>query len=424
MPTVPARAPLFAALLLYSILTAALLACVPWGAAPDEAAHAQYIESIVSARALPVFQGQAPPAPGYEFHQPPLFYLLASPVWAALPAGVQNYASRGLSLVFGLITIYVVWSAANLLFGRGSRASAICALGAALSPLHQGIGAGVNNDGLAGLWSACLFYLVARAWLEGPTKKILLAVGLVAGLGALTKLTAFPLGLWAFVAVAAALWKRYGRPIPHLLPALGIALLLAAPMMLRNQLLYGDPFAYRLFSQAATAGTPGFPAFGAAGMPFDVYARGMIWQILGTAWGFFGGPTTLSDVTKPLSASGPRFPDPVWLLPLSVVVLVPLLGVWGAWKERRDGKSAPESRALTLWWAIGVLLLVLLWINFAYAHFSGGQARYLHGAMLPLLMLVGGGLARSRMGTLAAILLGIVMVCLTLTNVFIWKTLV
>lgn len=440
MPTVPARAPLFAALLLYFVLVVALIATVPWGSAPDEGAHADYIQAIATTHALPVFQGQAPPALGYEFHQPPLYYLVAAPLY-----GIHHYSARLLSLVSGLLTVWVIWNAANLLFGRGSRASAFCAFGAALSPLHQGVGASVNNDALAGLWSACLFYLVARVWLETPTKRLLLLLGAVAGLGALTKLTALPLGLWAFIAVAVALSRRGERPIPALLPALIIALVLSAPMLIRNQLLYGDPFAYGLFSRAATQTTPGFPLFGAAGLPFTTYARGMVWQMLGTAWGFLGGSDTFSKLTGPLSASGPHFPDPLLLVPFSVTVAVPLLGIWSAWKSSgtaapteskapvastsvvetsRTTDYSPDLRSLSLWWGMGVLLLVVLWANFAYAHFSGGQARYLHGALLPVTLLVAGGLSRSRGGFFAALLLALTMLGLTLANILFWKTLV
>lgn len=425
MPTSSARVPLFGALLVYFILVVALIFRVPWEASPDEAAHAQYVQAIATTHALPVFQGQSPPAPGYEFHQPPLYYLVAAPLWAITPPGVQNYAVRGLSLVFGLLTIWVVWCAANLVFGRGSRATSICTLGAALSPLHQGVAAGVNNDSLAGLWAACLFYLVARAWLEGPTKRLILLVGIVAGLGALTKLTVIVLGTWAFAALWMALAKRGERPVLPLVPAFGVAVLLAAPMMLRNQSLYGDPFAYALFSRAATRISPGFLTLNAlTGMPFFTYLRAMVWQIIGTAWGFYGGPNTLLMTTGSFTVSGPRIPDPLLLLPLLLVVVVPLGAVWSAWKTAQGTERSPEARALSLWWGIGVLLVVLLWANFAFSHQAGGQARYLHGALLPLVLLAGGALSRTRTGTIAAALLGLTMLALTLANIFVWKTLV
>ncbi len=424
MPTAPVRGPLWAALALLFVFTAALIIRVPFNAAPDEAAHAQYIAAIATNHALTVFAGQPPPQPGYEFHQPPLFYLLAAPLWAALPAGARMGAARWLSLLFGLLTLVVVWGGANLLFGRGSRASAVCVLLAALSPLHQGVSAGINNDALAGLWAALLFYLVARAWLEEPTKRLVLLVGLVAGLGALTKLTALPLGAWAFLALGAALAKRGERPLTALLPGMGVALLLAAPMFLRNQMLYGDPLAYGLFSRAATLGTPGFAFYAANfGWTFFRYARGLAWQILLTAWGFFGGPNTLNKMTRPFSAGGPGMPSPLWLLPLLVVVGVPLMAVWGGWKARPD-KAAPETRALSAWWGAGVLLLVLLWANFALGHISAGQARYLHGALLPVTLLLGGQLARTRTGMIPAGALFLTMAGLSLANILGWRTLV
>lgn len=425
MPTSSARASLFGALLVYFVLVVALIIRVPWSASPDEEAHAQYISAIATTHALPVFRGQAPPSYGYEFHQPPLYYLAASPFWGLAPAGVQHYAARGLSLVFGLLTIWVVWNAANLIFGLASRATTICTLGAALSPLHQGVAAGVNNDSFAGLWAACLFYLVARVWLQGPTKRLLLLVGIVAGLGALTKLTVIVLGAWAFAAVWAALVKRGERPVMPLVPAFGVAVLLAAPMMLRNQSLYGDPFAYALFSRAATQISPGFLTLNAlTGIPFFVYLRAMVWQIIGTAWGFYGGPNTLLMTTGSFTASGPRIPDPLLLLPLLLVVVVPLGAVWSAWRTAQGAERSPEARALSLWWGIGVLIIVLLWANFAFSHQAGGQARYLHAALLPLVLLMSGALARTRTGTIAALLLGLTMLTLTLANIFVWKTLV
>ena len=417
-------APLWTALLLYFCLTAALIAVVPFNGAPDEAAHAQYIEGIAATHALPVFQGQAPPNPGYEFHQPPLFYLLAAPLWSLTGAGVQLYAARALSLVFGLLSIWVVWKTALLVFGSQSRAPAFCVLGAALSPLHQGVGASINNDALAGLWAACLFYLVAQAWLIGAPRRIVVLVGVVAGLGALTKLTALPLGVWALVCVGLALSKQGKRPLTELVPALGIALLLSAPMLIRNQNLYGDPFAYGLFSRAAAGVSPGLALFSQV-IGVGGYARGMALQMVGTAFGFWGGSSSFAKVVGTFSPSGPRFPSPLWSLPFLMVVALPLFGLWSARRTLADATQVANRSALWKCWAVGALLVALLWLSFAIAHVAGGQARYLHAALLPLTLLLGGALsATKRAGTLAALLLALVMIGMTLANIFVWKTLV
>ena len=416
--------PLWAALALYFALTLALIRVVPFNGAPDEAAHAQYIEALVSTHALPVFAGQAPPNAGYEFHQPPLFYLLAAPLWAVAGSEARVYAVRALSLVFGLLCIVVVWQTARLVFGRDSRAPVFCVLGAALSPLHGGIGASINNDALAGLWAACLFALVARAWLVGATRPVVVLTGVVVGLGALTKLTVLPLGVWALVCLGLALRKQGHRPLTALLPALGIALLIAAPMLLRNQVLYGDPFAYGLFSRAAANVSPGIALFSAP-IGAGGYLRGMALQIIGTAFGFWGGSSSFAKVIGTFSPSGPRLPSPEWAIPFLIVVAIPLLGALN-WR-RASTLAVPDDACRSLWrcWAVGVVLIFALWMNFALAHVAGGQARYLHGVLLPLSLVVGGGLSASgRAGTLAAALLGAVMIGLSLANIFVWKTLV
>ena len=78
------RHPLFLSLLVFLALGAALIARVPLDKSPDESAHWQYIEYIAANHALPIFDGKTmfPPNPGYEFHQPPLYYALAAPGWA------------------------------------------------------------------------------------------------------------------------------------------------------------------------------------------------------------------------------------------------------------------------------------------------------------------------------------------------------
>lgn len=412
------------AVALYFALTLALVRVVPFNSAPDEAAHAQYIQAIVSTHALPVFAGQAPPNAGYEFHQPPLFYVWAAPLWALAGTSAQVAVARALSLVFGMLTLGIVWQTARTVFGPVSRAPAFCVLGAALSPLHQGVGASINNDALAGLWAAGLFALVARAWLVGATRRVVVLTGAVVGLGALSKLTVLPLGVWALVCLGLALRKQGFAPLTALLPALALALLIAAPMMIRNQNLYGDPFAYGLFSRAASGVSPGMagfaPLLGVAG-----YARGMALQIIGTAFGFWGGSSSFARVVGTFSPSGPRLPSPAWALPLLFVAVVPLFGLWSEWRARPLQNEQDARRSLSRCWAAGVLLVALLWAGFALAHVAGGQARYLHGALLPLTLWMGGGLSASgRLGTVLAALLGLVMIGLSLTNIFVWKTLV
>ena len=422
---ISSRAPLWGALLVYVLLTGALIFRVGWGAAPDEAPHALYMESIASTGRLPVFTGQAPPAPGYEFHQPPLYYLFGAVLWATLPAGIENYATRFLSLFFCALTLGMVWKSARLIWGQDSKIPAYAAFLVALSPLHQGLGACVNNDSLAGFLAASLFFWIAKMLIEGPNLKRVLWLGATIGAAGLTKLTVLPLGILALVALGFAARKHDGNSAKMVAIAGGLALLMMAPMLIRNQINGGDPFNYILFSRAATSGTPGFPQFSAQ-ISFFSYARGILWMIFLTAWGFFGGPNSAASATGPLNPDGPRVPD-LWLLvPMLVLILAPLLAIWGRFKTEFVPEEARGS--VENWWLVGIVLVVLAWTNFAYNHFSGGQARYLHPALLPLALGICAGwigiLGEGRALKIGSTLVGATLLCLSLGNILVWKTLV
>src|SRR5262245_25182303 len=70
----------------YLALAVAYNRATPVGVSPDELGHAEYIRYLVAHHRLPVFGG---PGLAYEAHQPPLYYLLAAPIWAAAGAGAE-----------------------------------------------------------------------------------------------------------------------------------------------------------------------------------------------------------------------------------------------------------------------------------------------------------------------------------------------
>jgi 4-amino-4-deoxy-L-arabinose transferase-like glycosyltransferase len=416
------RMPLYCALATYLLLGLALIARVPMGASPDEAAHWQYIEYIASNWRLPVFTGAVPPNAGYEFHQPPLYYAICAPFWALLPAGVENYFVRFISLLCGLGTLIWLYHAARIVFPNSSVASYAVVL-AALSPLHLGIGAGTNNDGLAGFFTAWLFYLMAKVWRDGPQKREVLLTGLVIALGLYTKTTTATVSFVALLALYFAARKHESKtPLAPILGAAAIALLVALPLFARNQLLYGDPLGYAQFSAAAKAASPGLFQFEQAGISAFNYIRGMIWLIFLTTWGFFGGPSSAVAATKPL---GQITVNETWLAPLLLVcILFPLVAVLGL---RRIENLKENWESVWKWWLSAAALVVLAWMNFAFNHIAGGQARYLHPAFLPFTIAFVAGLLAilpMRARPVAASFLGLVLLTLNGLNLWVWKTLV
>src|SRR5215211_4748595 len=100
----------------YVVLTLLLIVRVPLNAAPDEFAHIKYVEHVAVTGKLPVFEAHGPPNPGYEFHQPPLYYALCAPLWRATPEGMQGTMCRLVSLICGAATLVLLWHAVVALF--------------------------------------------------------------------------------------------------------------------------------------------------------------------------------------------------------------------------------------------------------------------------------------------------------------------
>ena len=81
------RAWLFALLAASLVLSVLFAARLPLDANPDEAAHRDYIRLILEARGFVRFVAGDPAR--FETHQPPLYYLLCVPVYAATSGGVR-----------------------------------------------------------------------------------------------------------------------------------------------------------------------------------------------------------------------------------------------------------------------------------------------------------------------------------------------
>jgi 4-amino-4-deoxy-L-arabinose transferase-like glycosyltransferase len=257
--------------------------------ANDEIDHTMYVEHIVAHGTLP----RIALANGIESHQPPLYYLLVA-AWQELlhiPAFVptaegnrvapanavsgrylslsydytaqqhQNavylHELRLLSVFFGLATVLIAYGCARLLLSR--RSAAICAgLTVALWPKLLVVDGAVTNDVLVITLSALALYIFllsekARlAQAHARRRWLMLGLGAVLGLAAITKYNCLPLAvlLLALTAVPAlaALWRR--RPRWRALAgdcafAAAAALAVSSWWFARNQALYGQFLASR-----------------------------------------------------------------------------------------------------------------------------------------------------------------------------------
>lgn len=163
----------------------------------------------------------------YEAFQPPLYYVVAAPVFAAVPDHRDKlFALRALDLALVLGAALVLW----LLAGRRPLVWAAGAL-VLLWPGTLVRGITISNSALEYVLAPA-FLLAAWAAYETRARRWLLAAGALLGLCLLTKLTLVVLA----PCLLAAAWRARDRSA---VAALALPALLLAPWLLSNHSRFG-----------------------------------------------------------------------------------------------------------------------------------------------------------------------------------------
>ena len=365
---------------------------------PDEPAHYNYVRYIVEHRALPVLRPGdydqkyierfATPentshlsiAPlRYESWQPPLYYVLATPIYLATNGSLL--ALRLFSVALGGLLIVVAF----LIVRQIAPGSPTLALGAtafvAFVPQHVAMMAGAQNDGVAELLLAVIVLQISSigtVWLKPDehakyqiSKSRWVALGVLLGLALLTKGTIYI----AVPLVAVAIWLAYrSQSAPRKWTWLirrGIlvfvpALILGSLWWIRNIAVYGWPdFLVSIRHTAVVVGQPTSAEWVAQ------YGGGYLLQHFFTVtfqsfWGQFGW----MGVPMP----------PRYYTALGALSLVALAGcVWAAAPRLKSILADIRIQFLGAW---GVLtVLVYIYYNTTFVQHQG---RYLFPALIPI----------------------------------------
>jgi 4-amino-4-deoxy-L-arabinose transferase-like glycosyltransferase len=258
--------------LAYTLVAANFARQTPAWQAPDEPAHYNYIADIANQGTLPVLQrehynqkcmevlvsNKFPPELGinclrYEAYQPPLYYLLGALVYRLSNGSLL--ALRLLGVALGIAIILLFYYNLNLVFPDKPLVVLGATAFAAFLPMHVAVTASVSNDTLAELLLVAQLALLLRwshAQFLTPTlidiahsRRQLLRLGLLLGLGLLTKVYAYLFIPLTLLAIVITLWRQE-RTWPQLwagirlsLWALFPALFLGLPWWVRNLQLYG-----------------------------------------------------------------------------------------------------------------------------------------------------------------------------------------
>jgi 4-amino-4-deoxy-L-arabinose transferase-like glycosyltransferase len=365
---------------------------------PDEPAHYNYIRAIVEVHALPVLQAgdydQAyleklkaqlfpPDLPvsgiRYESWQPPLYYLLAAPIFAA--TGGSLLAVRLFTLLLGSGVIVFTWRLAREIV-PGAPGVALAAAGfVAFLPQRLAMAAAANNDALAEVFIVLGLWLLARALLAPPgvDRREWWALGIVLGLGFLTKLTAYPLAGLIAVALFLVARRRAWPPGRFIVASIQVylpAIALGSLWWVRNVVVYGGldflataRHASIVFGQPRTSEM--LAQWGAS-----QYVQRFVQTTFQSFWGQFGWMGVVMDRRVYLA-----------LVIFTAGLLIGLFGAALAFR-RSSVRLRPEQLDLLTLLALALLLAVAVYLyyNLTFVQFQG---RYL----FPALSIIGLGAA-------------------------------
>lgn len=202
----------------------------PPGAGYDAAGHVAYADGLVPGLDLPAGTG--------EFHNPPLFYLLAGSVdWLAGKAGAgqPHRATQLLNLVFFLVTVLLVWRTALLLWPEREWLAVLAAGFTAFLPVAVRASVMFHPEALDMLLSTAAVFTGVRLSRSPRSRWLAASVGGLLGAGLLVR----TFSLWVAAAVLFAL--LLSRRWRALLVVGAVALVVAGPWYVRQWIVYGTP---------------------------------------------------------------------------------------------------------------------------------------------------------------------------------------
>ncbi|MBI4301861.1 MAG: phospholipid carrier-dependent glycosyltransferase [Chloroflexi bacterium] len=374
---------------LFVLLASIYAVTIPFFEAMDEVHH---FRRLTEGLQLPVVT--EPRWNLAEFHQPPLYYALGAVLSKGLkvifphhPFGISQmemafYGGRGLSVLFGSLAVLGIYlSAARLFLGRRLLCLGVASL-IAFNPsfIHQS--STVTNDSLAAAAGALILLgmiAMIKAGRAVLNWRLYVAVGVLLGIGALTKVNLLPLSLPLLGALAFVSWQQPHR-VAYLVKSLalvfGPAFVVSGWWYVRNWVLYGDPVGW----SAMALLNPGT----VLKSPQPLISYSLLRTIAETFWISFGelGGTRASPFVYLV----------IWLwLALSFGGLLVLL------LRRRVSTDVPDSSARASLALLAVALGVgaLLLLRFSQS-FVGAHGRYLYPMAGPAAILTALGLTQYR----------------------------
>jgi hypothetical protein len=356
-----------------------------------------YLEQLKSSRFHPSLLGNLPQVQ-YEDHQPPLYYLLAAPLFNLTRGTLPPL--RLLSVLIGSLVVMCAYLIGQALLPNRPWIAVGTAAFAAFLPQNVHILASVNNDALA--WAIiALTLLVTILYLKGQTQwqipKVTLAIplpwllGLLVGLGLLTKATTYFLVAVVLLAIFCH-WRQQYAPakmsfrqeavkpwLRHGLQFLIPALFLGSLWWLRNVRVYGLPDFLGLQAHDRVVIGQLRTADYITQAGWTDYLTGLVQTTFISFWGQFGW------MALPLSGR-----------PLLVVAGLAAAAVSGWLIElviKRNDRENGKSDRRPIIWVLGLTFMLTIAAYIGYnLEFLQFQGRYLYAGLIPIALFLVSGL--------------------------------
>ncbi|MGC8877896.1 MAG: DUF2142 domain-containing protein [Anaerolineae bacterium] len=375
-------------LALYLALGSLYAVFTPSWQAPDEPAHYNYVRYLAEYGRLPILHfgdyphayleqlkaAHFPPemsiAPlRYESWQPPLYYVLAAPLYRLFQGNLL--ALRAFSLLLGTGVVAVAYGTLRDCFPSHGMLALGTAAFVAFVPMHLAVLSSVNNDVLAELLISLTIWYVLVGVSRSERHLHLgwqwqLLGGVLLGLGLLTKLTYYYIALPLF---ALGLWWQHrnfatlvrGYPVTW-----GVACFLAIPWYVRNVALYGWPdLLGKLHHDAVVIGQLRTADY-LSQIGWVAYLYHFFTTTFQSFWGQFGWMAVPMDTRT------------YWLLDI-LTVLAALGGGLALTNRAHRQREASTMVFLAAWLALTVV--GYLYYNVTFVQFQG---RYLFPGLIPL----------------------------------------
>ena len=404
-------------ILAYVALSTGYSIIIPLGEAPDEVSHFAYVQSLAIQHQLPGAEGAA----SGQAHQAPLYYLLsallttwipnqefsyvANPDWELENPATPNlllhpraegfpyqqgalawHLVRLFSVCLGAMTLVCSYWLARTIFPDNELIARLTTAFMAFLPSFAFLSSTVNNDNLVVLLSVAALLFFLRVWkLERPAKSILL--GILLGLTLLAKFSAWALWLTLALAILGGFQPiSFGQRLKSLVVIYGIAVLIYAPWLLYNTLVYHDPLSWARLMNSTPRLAP------TTWLDWQVYAQHMFESF----WGKLGG------------AGHIKIPNILYVLLSLLAFAAGIRWILG----NGASQAKPSRKAL----AICVTFAVLLWLSHLRLYtvlLGADQARQVFSGLPVVALLVGAGLLRWLQTPRMSWLFSAIMACVS-----------